>query len=145
MVDIHAAELRVADTAAGGVTQPPGPVTADESVILRARAYVDSIHLQPATPSQQSTLVYSVTRVIPSPDGTMAVFHSIARDARGSRMNPAWFALDRTTGSVVSLDQITGSANELPEQTGEWSSNASFFYAKGLAIWEAEIQRSSKP
>ena len=143
VVDVHAARIEIADTAATGFTRAPVTPTADPSVARRAAAYVDSLHLQAAGSTQSGTLVYSVIRVILSPDGTMAAFQSAARDPSNRLTNPSWFVLDRTSGTVASLDRITGAATELPAEAGEWSGNTSFLYAKGQAVWEAEIQRTS--
>jgi hypothetical protein len=143
--DVHAATLRVADTTNTGISSPPGAATVDSSVAHRARAYIDSVHLQPAGAPQASALKYSVTRIVPSPDGTMAAFHSAARDPSGALTNPSWSVLDRSSGAVASLDRVTGALAELPADAGEWGGNSSFFYAKGKAVWEAEIQRATAP
>ena len=143
VVDIHAATLKIADTTATGVQGRPVEITADASLTQRARAYIDSVHLQPAGTSPTSMLTFAVTRVIPSPDGSLAAFHATARDPSGSLTNPAWYVIDRSSGAVTPLDRITGAAGELPQDSGAWSSNSSFFYAKGRSIWEAEIQRST--
>ena len=143
VVDVHAATLKIADTTSTGLGTAAAMSAADSSVIRRARAYIDSIHVQPAGSAQGSALVYSVSRVVPSPDGSLAAFHSVARDATGAFTNPAWFILDRSSGAVTSMDQITGPVAELAADAGEWGSNTSFFYAKSRAIWEAEIQRST--
>lgn len=142
IVDVHAATLKIADTADTGVGSPPVTMVVDSSVAQRARAYTDSVHLQPAGSPHASALIYSVTRVVPSPDGSMAAFHSTAQDRLGILTNPAWFVLDRSSGAVAPLDQITGPVTELLAHAGEWSGNTSFFYAKGMALWEAEIQRT---
>ena len=141
VADVHAATLEIADTADARLSSPPSLPTVDSSVVRRARAYVDSIHQQLVGSTAGTTLTYSVSRVVPSPDGSMAAFHSSAQDPSGSITNPAWFVIDRTSGSVAPLDRITGPGRELPSGAGEWSGNTSFFYAKGQAIWEAEIQR----
>ena len=143
VVDVHAATLKIADTADTRIGTPPIPVVVDSSIAKRARAYTDSVHLQPAGSPQGTALTYSVTRVVPSPDGSMAAFHSAARDSSGILTNPAWFVLDRSSGTVAPMDQITGLVAELPPGAGEWGGNTSFFYAKGRAIWEAEIQRAT--
>lgn len=146
LVDVHAATLKIADTARIGIGAPPAAMVVDSSVAKRARAYTDSVHLQPIGSTRGSLLIYSVTRVVPSPDGSMAAFHSAARDSSGVLTNPAWFVLDRASGSVAPVDQITGLIVELPAEAGEWGGNSSFFYAKGKGIWEAEVQRAtSKP
>lgn len=143
VVDVHAATLKIADTTNTGFGTPVATPAADSSVIGRARAYIDSVHVQPGGSARTAALVYSVNRVVPSPDGSLAAFHSTARDAAGSLTNPAWFILDRSSGAVTSVDQIIGPVAELAAEAGEWGSNTSFFYAKGMAIWEAEIQRST--
>ncbi len=141
-VDIHAAKLRVADTSAAALTKPAATVSGDSTMVLRARAYTDSIRAQVGGVSQSSPLVYSVMRLVPSTDGRLAAFHTAARDAQGELMNPAWYALDRESGTVTVIDQVTGSITELPEKAGQWSEGGSFFYAKGRALWEAEIARA---
>ena len=141
--DVHAATLKIADTTDTGIGSPPRTMEIDSSVSKRARAYTDSVHLQPAGSPRGSALTYSVARVASSPDGSMAAFHSAARDSLGVLTNPAWFILDRSSGTVTLIDQITGPVAELPKEAGEWSGNSSFFYAKGKTIWEAEIQRTT--
>ena len=144
VVDVHAATVKIADTADTRIGSPPTAIVADSSVTKRARAYTDSVHLQQSAGAPRSSaLIYSVTRVVPSPDGSMAAFHSAARDTSGVLTNPAWFILDRSSGAVAPMDQITGPVTELPKEAGEWGGNASFFYAKGKAVWEAEIQRTT--
>jgi hypothetical protein len=143
VVDVHAAALRIADTSNTAANAPPAAMTVDSSVAQRARAYTDSVRVQPAGTPQASALTYSVTRIVPSPDGTMAAFHSAARDPSGALTNPSWSVLDRSSGSVAVLDRITGPLAELPGEAGDWGGNGSFFYAKGRAIWEAEIQRAT--
>ncbi len=143
VVDVHAATLKIADTTTAGVARPPDVQAADESVSQRATAYIDSLHLQPGGASQPGALKYSVTRLVPSPDGTMVAFYSVARDPSGALTNPSWFVLDRSSGTVAPLDRITGAATELQAEAGDWSGNTSFIYAKGRSVWEAEIQRAS--
>jgi len=142
-VDIHAAKLRVADTSSTALAKPAATVSGDSTMVLRARAYTDSVRAQVGGVSPSSPLAYSVMRLVPSSDGRLAAFHTAARDARGGLMNPAWYALDRESGMVTVIDQVTGSIVELPERAGQWSEGGSFFYAKGRALWEAEIARSS--
>jgi hypothetical protein len=146
VADVHAATLRIADTVDRTIGSPPPDASVDSSVAQRARAYIDSVHLQLAGASRNAPLLYSVTRIVPSIDGSMAAFQSAGRDAGGVLTNPSWFVLDRTSGAITPLDQITGPAAELPAQAGEWNGNSSFFYAKGRSIWEAEVQRvASQP
>jgi len=142
-VDIHAAKLRVADTSATALTKPAAPLSGDSTMVLRARAYTDSVRSQIRGASQPSALTYSVMRLVSSPDGRLAAFHTAARDAQGALMNPAWYAIDRESGTVIVIDQVTGSIVELPERAGQWSEAGSFFYAKGRALWEAEIARAT--
>jgi hypothetical protein len=120
-------------------------MSVDSSVAQRTRTYIDSVHVQPGGVSRSSPLTYSVTRIVPSPDGSLAAFHAAARDSSGSFSNPSWFVLDRSSGAVTPLDQVTGPVTELPAPVGEWGGNTSFFYAKGQALWEAEIQRAPSP
>ena len=143
VVDVHAATLKIADTTSTGVGRPPEERVADQSVTERAAGYIDSLYSQPAGMAQASALKYTVTRVVPSPDGAVAAFHSAARDPSGALTNPSWFILDRTSGAVALLDRITGAEAELRASAGEWSGNKSFLYAKGRSIWEGEIQRTS--
>ena len=143
IADVHAATIRIADTTDVGIGSPPPVMSIDSSVAQRARTYIDSIRVQPGGVSRSSPLTYSVTRVVPSPDGSLAAFHAAARDSSGSLSNPSWYVLDRSSGSVAALDQVTGPAAELPTAVGEWGGNGSFFYAKGGAIWEAEVERAT--
>lgn len=144
VADVHAATIRIADTTEAGIGSPPAAMSVDSSVAHRARTYIDSVRVQPGGVSR-TPLTYSVTRVVPSPDGSLAAFHAAARDSSGSLSNPSWFVLDRSSSTVTLLDQVTGSAAELPASVGEWGGNTSFFYAKGRAVWEAEIQRATSP
>jgi hypothetical protein len=143
VVDVHAATLKIADTAGTRIESPPREMTVDSSIMQRARAYTDSVQLQLAGAPQTSALRYSVTRVVPSLDGSMAAFHSAARDPSGALTNPSWYVLNRSSGTVTLVDRVTGLETELPAQAGEWGDNSSFFYAKGSAIWEGEILRTS--
>jgi hypothetical protein len=145
VVDIHAAEIRIADTSDTSLGRPSASTAVDSAMMQRARAYTDSVRTQIGGIPQTSTLAYSVTRLVPSTDGRLAAFHTTARDTQGRLTNPAWYALDRETGTVTPLDQVTGPASELPERAGQWSHSGSFFYAKGRALWEAEIVRAAAP
>ena len=141
VVDVHAATLKIADTSNTGLGRPAPPTAVDSSVVRRARAYIDSVHLQPGGTATTSALSYSVSRIVPSPDGSLIAFHALARDPSGRLTNPAWYVLDRSSGVATSLDRVTGAASELPSDAGAWSTNGSFFFAKGRSVWEAEIQR----
>ncbi len=143
VVDVHAAELRLADTTESAIPRPAPTVMSDSSMLQRARAYTDSLRGQVGGASQTSTLTYSVMRLVPSADGRLAAFHTAARDAAGTLTNPAWYALDRESGVITLIDQVTGSIKELPERAGQWSQGNSFFYAKGRALWEAEVSRGT--
>ena len=143
VVDVHAAELLIADTSVADLTPPLTDQAADSAMMRRAQAYTDSVRGQVAGAPQASALTYTVTRLIPSRDGRLAAFHTAARDARGALTNPAWHALDHESGTVVPIDQVTGPASELPGSAGQWSETGSFFYAKGRSLWEAEIARSA--
>ena len=143
VVDVHAAEHRIADTSTASLTRPVATPVVDSTMMQRARNYTDSVRGQVAGTSQTSALTYAVTRLVPSRDGRLSAFHTAARDARGALTNPAWYALDRETGAVTPIDQVTGPAAELPSDAGQWSESGSFFYAKGRAIWEAEVARNA--
>ena len=142
VVDVHAAQLRVADTSVADLIRPVIDHAADSAMMRRAQAYTDSIRGQVAGAPQAAVLAYTVIRLVPSRDGRLAAFHTAARDAGGRLTNPAWYALDRESGTVVPIDQVTGPASELPDSAGQWSETGSFFYAKGRSLWEAEIARS---
>ncbi len=141
VADVHAATMKIADTLDTRVGSPPAAMSVDSSVVQRARAYIDSVHVQPGGVARSAPLIYSVTRVVPSPDGTMAAFHAAARDSSTVVSNPSWFVLDRSSGIVTPVDRVTGPLVELPSSVGEWGGNNSFYYAKGRTIWEAGIQR----
>lgn len=143
VVDVHAAELRIADTVITNLTRPSGANVVDSAMMMRARTYTDSTRGQVAGVPQASALTYTVTRLIQSPDGRLGAFHTAARDAGGVLTNPAWYAIDRESGTVTPIDQVTGPIVELPANTGQWSESGSFFYAKGRALWEAEITRTA--
>jgi hypothetical protein len=143
VADVHAATLKIADTSDTRVGPPASAVSVDSAVARRARAYIDSVHVQPGGTTTTSALAYSVSRLVPSPDGTLIAFHVQARDPSGVLTNPAWYILDRSSGVATPLDRVTGVASELPSEAGAWSTNASFFYAKGRTVWEAEIQRTT--
>jgi hypothetical protein len=142
VVDIHAEQIRIADTSDTSLGRPSVSAPEDSAMMQRARAYTDSVRTQIGGIPQTSTLTYSVTRLVPSADGRLAAFHTTARDTQGRVTNPAWHVLDRETGTVTPIDQVTGPATELPEKAGQWSQSGSFFYAKGRALWEAEIVRA---
>lgn len=142
VVDVHAEKLNVADTTHAGMTPPVMAAGSDSAMMHRARAYTDSVRSQVGGTPQGSALTYAVSRLVPSADGRLAAFHTTARDAQGALMNPAWYALDRESGAVVLIDQVTGPVAELPESAGQWSEGGSFFYAKGSALWEAEVART---
>ena len=143
IVDVHAAALRVADTAAT-LPRPAGDhEAADSTMLRRAQAYTDSVRGQVGGTPQASALTYGVTRLVRSRDGRSAAFHTAARDGANTLTNPGWYVLDRESGAVSQIDQVTGPAAELAASAGQWSDSGSFFYAKGRAIWEAEIARSS--
>ena len=143
VVDVHAARIQVADTTSTGLPQAGAPPATDTAMMARARTYTDSIRGQVGGVSQgSSVLTYTVSRLVPSRDGRLAAFHTTARDRQGTLTNPAWYALDRESGTVTLIDQVTGPARELPELAGQWDGGDSFFYAKGRALWEAEVGRS---
>jgi len=141
VIDIHAAELQVADTSARALAQPAALAVSDSAMIRRARTYTDSVRMQVAGAPQGSALTYAVTRLVPAADGRLAAFHTAARDTQGALTNPAWYALDRESGAVTPIDQVTGPVAELRPEAGQWSESGSFFYAKGRALWEAEVGR----
>ena len=143
VVDVHAPELHVADTNATILTRPASEIPVDSGMMQRARTYTDSVRGQIGGTPQTSALAYTVTRLVKSPDGRLGAFHTTARDAGGRTTNPAWYVLDRESGAVTLIDQITGPATELPGTAGQWSQVGSFFYAKGRALWEAEISREA--
>ena len=144
IVDVHAPELRVADTSAAVVSRPAtADLAAEDSTMLhRARTYTDSVRGQVGGTSQVSALTYTVTRLVRSRDGRFAAFHTAARSGGNTLTNPAWYVLDRETGAVSPIDQVIGPASELAPSAGQWSDTGSFFYAKGRAVWEAEITRN---
>lgn len=143
VVDVHAPELRVADTIARSLPQPARDTVVDSAMAQRARTYTDSVRGQIGGVPQASALTYTVTRLVQSRDGRLAAFHTAARDASGILTNPAWYAMDRESGTVALIDQVTGPVAELPGSAGQWSESGSFFYAKGRAVWEAEIDRNA--
>lgn len=143
VVDIHAAEMEMTDTTPAALPRPGPLASSDSSMMERARAYTDSVHMQVGGAAQGSALTYTVTNLIPTHDGRLAAFHTTARDARGVLTNPSWYVLDRESGAVVPIDQVIGSVRELSDEAGAWSEAGSFFYAKGGALWEAEIARGA--
>jgi hypothetical protein len=143
VVDVHAPELRVADTAVANSPRPATEPAADSAMMQRARTYTDSVRGQVGGTPQASALAYTVTRLIQSRDGRLGAFHTTARGTGGALTNPAWYAIDRESGAVTPIDQVTGPATELPASSGQWSESGSFFYAKGRALWEAEVSRDA--
>ena len=143
VVDVHAAELRVADTTVTNLTRPTGETVPDSAMMRRAQAYTDSVREQVGGVPQSSALTYTVTRLVQSRDGRLGAFHTAGRDAGGTLTNPAWYVMDRESGTVTPIDQVTGPVSELPGSAGQWSESGSFFYAKGRAVWEAEINRGT--
>jgi hypothetical protein len=137
VVDVHRAALEVIERAA---TPPsPTPPAQNPDALSRATAYIDSIHIQPTGRPQGSTLTYTVDRIMPSPGGRFAALYVIARDSAGRPMNPAWYAMDLSSGRIERIEQITGSALELPAEAAGWGSEGHFFFAKGRSVWEADI------
>ena len=143
VVDVHAPELRVADTTLANLTRPAGEIAPDSAMMQRAQTYTDSVRGQVGGVPQASALTYTVTRLVQSRDGRLSAFHTAGRDAEGRLTNPAWHVLDRESGTIAPIDQVTGPVTELPASAGQWSESGSFFYAKGRAVWEAEIERAT--
>ena len=143
VVDVHAPELRIADTSATSLTRPPTEAVTDSAMMQRARIYTDSVRGQVDGAPQASALTYAVTRLVQSRDGRLGAFHTAARGTGGALTNPAWYAIDRETGTVRAIDQVTGPITELPSSAGQWNEAGSFFYAKGHTVWEAEVARES--
>ena len=138
VVDVHKAALEVIAAGSDTVRRPAAPAHTPEA-LLRATAYVDSIHVQPAGQPQRSALKYQVDRILPSPEGPLAAIYVIARDSSGRSMNPAWYAMDLPSGSIERIEQITGSATELRADAAGWGSGGHFFFAKGRSVWDAAI------
>ena len=143
VVDVHAPELRIADTSGTSFTRPATETVTDSAMMQRARTYTDSVRGQVGGTPQASALTYMVTRLIQSRDGRLGAFHTTAQTSGSVPTNPAWYAIDRESGTVTPIDQVTGPATELPASAGQWSESGSFFYAKGRAVWEAEVTRGA--
>lgn len=147
VVDVHAESMSILEERGDSIRAPAG---AGEPSSIRAQAvkYIDSLRFQPAGTPQRSALHYRVSRVLPSPaDSTVAMFYVAATDSgSGARSNPAWYALDVVTGTVLPVDQLVGPAADMPGEAGGWSTSSStggrFVYAKALTLWEVEPKRA---
>jgi hypothetical protein len=144
VVDVHAATLEVSPAQAGGAParEPPSAGESDVSAArARATAYVDSAYFQPAGAPQRSSLRYQVRRVLPAPDGSLAVAYVAGSDAGGRLFNPVWLAMDVPHGRVIAIDEVTGPAVEMPQEGGAWTATGRFLYTKRMSLWEAGFMR----
>jgi hypothetical protein len=143
VVDVHAEKLEtMADsspTAAPGVATKPS----DRS-IARAVNYVDSLHFQPGGKPQRSALRYQVESAMPASKQPLMAFYVLASDSSGRKMNPAWFAMDTTSGAVTKIDEVVGAPTELPQNTAGWTDDGHFIYTKGFTLWSAEVVRRAR-
>jgi hypothetical protein len=143
VVDVHAEKLEtMADSspaAAPGVATRPS----DRS-IARAVNYVDSLHFQPAGKPQRSALRYQVESTVPASTQPLLAFYVLASDSSGRKMNPAWFAMDTTSGAVMRIDEVVGAPTELPLNTSGWTDDGHFNYTKGFTLWSAEVVRRAR-
>ena len=144
VLDVHAESISVSavvDSSRRPAAAPAAPRADDAAVRARATRYIDSLHVQPQGQPQNSALRYRVLSVLASPDGELAVFYVAADDGTGTRVNPAWYAIDPRQGRVFRLDQVVGPAAEMPEEGAGWTETGRFLYAKGLALWEGQFSR----
>lgn len=148
VVDVHAATMSILEERADSIRPPARSAPIGAGARARAVKYIDSLRFQPAGTPQRSSLRYLVSQLLPSPvDSTVAMFYAAATDSvSGTRSNPAWYALDAATGTVILVDQLVGPATEMPGEAAGWSTSSSgggrFVYAKGLTLWEVEPKRA---
>jgi hypothetical protein len=143
VVDVHSESLELMEEASDSVPvmqadQPATPVSG--AATARATAYVDSLRAQqPGEYAPQSGLRYAVDTLVASDDGVYVAFHVTATDRAGGETNPAWYMLHVRSGVIQEVDAVTGPPGEMPAGAAAWVRPGSFMYAKGLAIWEAEV------
>lgn len=141
VVDVHAESLAVIERIDDS-TRAPVPASADETEArARATTYIDSVYAQAGGQATRGELTYTVTRLVPQPDGDLVAIYVIATTTDGRRSNPAWYLLDRSTQQVTRIDAVVGPEEQLPEEGAGWTEGGLFLYAKGLTIWSAEPTR----
>jgi hypothetical protein len=120
------------------------PPTREPAPEIRARItrYIDSIRFQPEGVPQQSQLRYQAGRILPAPHDSTVAFYVAATDGQGSTSNPAWYLLDLANGIVTAVDSVIGPASALPDQTGTWANDTTFYFTKDLTLYELRVHRS---
>lgn len=138
IVDVHEATV---DSLAISSPAPAPPADTMESASLgRAQRHIDSLHAQLTGETEPGTLEYAVTRWIPDPSRRFAAFHATARDSTASRVNPAWYITDLTSGVTRQVEQVIGRSEEMPAGAGGWTDDLRFLYGKGASIHEVRIR-----
>ena len=139
VVDAHAARLEAieaTDTRGG----PSGvSVTNDRNAaaLSRARAFIDSVRVQPGGTPQESALRYRADSIIIAPGDTFAAVHVSAGNT-GITANPAWYVTHLPSGHMQAVDSLTGTSSGLPASAGAWGADGAFYYAKEQSIWRAQ-------
>ena len=137
----HAAELEALEMAGKQDTPPPrGSVSTqpNTSALSRARAFIDSIRVQPEGTPQRSALRYQTDSIIMAPGDTLAAVHVLATDTQGMNVNPTWYVVHIPTGHMHAVDSLIGKSSGLPASAGQWGTDGSFYYAKDRSIWRAQ-------
>jgi len=140
VIDVHTAQLEALEVRTGA--QPPASIldgTSSGIALTRARAFVDSIRIQPQGTPQHSALRYEPDTVILAPGDTFAAVHVAASDQQGTKVNPAWYVTHLPTGEVEAVDSLTGQSRGLLARAAVWGSTDVFYYAKERSIWQVRV------
>jgi hypothetical protein len=86
-------------------------------------------------------LTYRIVHYVPAPRDSLIAFHVTATDAAGRESNPAWFVMGQTSLGITRIDYVIGPATELPSKAATWGRETTLYYAKGRALWQAEIEQ----
>jgi len=140
VVDVHAERATVTEDSAARAPAAGARAGPSDPARVRATAYIDSVHLQPAGRPQGSALRYTVTATRTSPDGRLTAFYAVATDNAGRQTNPAWYAMNDDGGGVTPIDEVVGPLGEMPETAAGWTADGRFVYAKRQTLWEATVR-----
>ena len=142
VVDAHASQLQALEVTGTETIQSMPTGTFDSSkttaALSRAKAFIDSVRVQPEGTPQRSTLHYQVDTIRLAPGDTFAAAHVVARDPQGMKVNPAWYLTHLPSGRMHAIDSLTGQSRGLPATSGEWGDDGRFYYAKERSIWRAQ-------
>ena len=141
VVDAHAAQLQALD-ASGLPTHQLTPSTdldsSSAAASSRAKAFIDSVRVQPEGTPQRSALRYEVDSIILAPSDTFAAVHVVASAIQGTKVNPTWYLAHLPSGHMQAIDSLTGQSRGLPPAAGRWGADGMFYYAKERSIWRVQ-------